>query len=163
MIFLMSAMCALTPAQAFPQVGAGAEASYDRHLAPASTLLALSNEMRHLDGLLRAIHLRPEYPGLEREASFIRDSVRTLDERVREHLEGRHETEVGGTAEVNWLRQRILLLRRDIERLPPVRSTRPGRPAHFSSGIPAVARTSTDISVSMSVATPRPRPFSLAL
>jgi hypothetical protein len=122
---LISGLLAFSPALVHAQVGVPADAPYDVHLAPAPTLIALDNEMRHLDGLLRVIRTRPEYPGLEREAGSIRDNVKAMQEQVREHLEGRHDGTVGGTAEANWLRQRILLLRRDIERLPPARPARP--------------------------------------
>jgi hypothetical protein len=125
LIFLTSGLLVLAPAWARAQSGAIPDTGYDVHLPPAPTLIALENEMHHLDGLLKVIRPRPEYPGLEREAASIRDAVRALQGQVREHLEGRHEGTVGGTAEVNWLRQRILLLRRDIERLPPARPARP--------------------------------------
>lgn len=123
LILLVSGLLTFSPAAASAQGDVAPGAGYDKHLAPASALVAVRNDMRRLDQQLRVILLRPEHPGLEREASDIRVDVRVLEDQVREHLEGRHDGSGGGTAEVNWLRQRISLLRRDIAGLPAPRPT----------------------------------------
>ena len=102
-------------------------AAYDSHLPPASSVLALQNDMRRVDRQLSAIERREEYPGLARIAVAIRGDIRALEDQMREHIQGRHEVAVGGLAEVNWLRQRILELRGAINALPPATTVRPQR------------------------------------
>jgi hypothetical protein len=119
-VSLISGLLTWAPAAARAQGGGPSDSGYDKHLAPASTIVAMRNDMRSLEQQLKAILPRPEHPGLERLAADIRHDVRVLEDQMREHSEGRHEGPVGGTAVVNWLRQRISLLRRDITGLPPL-------------------------------------------
>ena len=98
---------------------------HDRHLASTTTLTALRNDVRRLDEMLNAIIGRPEHPGLELEAVAIRHDVSLVEDQVREHLAGRHDGTGAGTADVNWLRQRISRLRRSIQALPARPSASP--------------------------------------
>jgi len=125
----MGSLLTVMPVVARAQRGVPPDPGYDLHLAPAATLLALRNDLSLLQEALRIILPRPEYPGLEREAKGIRHDVRVLDDQVREHLEGRHDGPVGGTAVVNWLRQRVQRLRDDIDHLPRRKGDSPATPS----------------------------------
>jgi hypothetical protein len=92
------------------------DSGYDAHYAPPRILVALQDDLQVLDEDLAVLPPHnPRFPEFERRTDGIRRDVTDLADRMRQHGEGRHEAPMGGATEVNALRQRIAVLRDDIE------------------------------------------------
>ncbi|MEO8502003.1 MAG: hypothetical protein ABI565_13880 [Vicinamibacteria bacterium] len=115
-LLVITGLLVLTPSLARAQADAPRETRYDEHYAPSRMLVALEDDLRVLDEDLAAVPSRsPRYEEFQQRADDIRRDVTLLGDQMRQHREGRHESPVGGTAEVNLIRQDIASLRDDIE------------------------------------------------
>lgn len=102
--------------QHHPDSGLSAsDAPYDPHYAPRSSLIALQDDLVVLDDDLSLVSNRnPRYAEFHRRADGVRRDVIVLVDQMRQHSRG-HDGVTGGSAEVDALRQRVAVLRDDIE------------------------------------------------
>lgn len=115
-LLAISGLLVLAPLSARAQQDPQWGSDYDSHYAPPRLLVALQDDLRILDDDLRILPERnPRSREFQRRADDIRQDVTDLAERMREHGRGRHDARMDGAAEVNDLRQRVALLRDDIE------------------------------------------------
>ena len=119
-VLVISGLLALVPLTARAQqerpYDSQRDSGYDTHYAPPRMLIALQDDLRVLDEDLSMLSTRnPRYLEFERRTDGIRQDVTDLADRMGQHNEGRHDAPMGGAGEVGALRQRIALLRDDIE------------------------------------------------
>jgi len=119
-LLMITGLLALSPSPARAQEDRSTDpqrdAGYDAHYAPPRILVALQDDLQVLDEDLAALPPQnPRFQEFERRTDGIRRDVTDLADRMRQHSQGRHEAPMGGADEVNALRQRIAMLRDDIE------------------------------------------------
>lgn len=117
---IITGLLALSPvsarAQEDSQYRPQSDSGYDPHYAPPRMIVALQDDLRVLDDDLAVLSPRsPRYQEFERRADDLRQDVTDLADRMRQHREGRHDAPMTGATEVGDLRQRIAMLRDDIE------------------------------------------------
>jgi uncharacterized small protein (DUF1192 family) len=115
-ILAIAGLLALAPLSARAQYEPQRDSGYDTHYAPPRMLVALEDDLRILDDDMRILPARsPRYQEFQRRADDIGRDVTDLADRMRGHSEGRHDAPMTGATEVSDLRQRIAVLRDDIE------------------------------------------------
>ena len=110
-----------------PQANTQPRREYDQAQARPRDLMALQDDLLVLDDNLSALSPKhPRYPEFQRWAEVIRQEVSALADQMRRYREDRSEGTGVGQAEVAALRQRIAVLRDDVEIAQSQRQGREG-------------------------------------